>query len=593
MVQMKYDTDVVMRKLWLHLLRDFRTSFGLEYATRPAKYLLDGGIKAFRAYKWPARSTVSPYLYKADYQLESLFKRYRFKEDVYSDEQLTEMALEKFIANQERIATPFKRTLLVDMWLKKARTIATKILGEYSLEEHYDLCRFGKRACVGTTYSNSYLDIKLDKKLTGSTEHISWFSKYQTTDSILSCLLEQSRAKRGGPLFDVCDTLNLALVPKSYKSFRSILANTLLGSFVTLGLGKVIQSRLADKGLDIRHLQKRHGDLARTSSLTRQNATADLSAASDSISRELLRMILPTKWYHACTDGAIPYVNIKGKIYRMSSIVTMGMGHTFPLQTLVFYCLIKAIGELKGESSTFVSVYGDDLIYPRRLHRYVRTLFPMVHLHLNGDKTYVEDYFRESCGSDFYHGVDVRPFCFQGGHQLVDRKRYAVFLYKLLNGLTRRWEKVEIPFAIDYILSEIILTQESVLQVPPSFPDGSGYKVERPKTEKFFAPVAYATSTQTLVFKYLHVCPNTRVVSFLYPYYWERLRVSHNMISETQERWDVPADEPCIRWIRTKHPPHNYRSDLTGRRLRHLSPVVSSKNASKLACQTGSVADWI
>jgi len=587
-----HDTDVTMAKLWVHLVRDFRTFIGQDYNARVLALFKNNGVKALRDFTWPTRMNCSPILFKCEYQLESLFKRYRFKDDKFSDSDLIDGALEKFTKCQERVASPMQTDLLTKLWLKRARKICNSILGSYDLEEHYKSCRFGKRACVGTAYKNSYLDFKLTRELTGSAEHIQWFSKYIETDLTLKrFLLSQSDGL--SPRYKVCNQLTLALVPKSYKSYRTILKNTLLGSFYTYGLGRVIQTRLKSIGLDITRLQEQHGRLAQVSSRTKRLATADLSAASDSISRELLSMILPRKWYHAVMHGSIPTVKVGTDTLRMSSVITMGMGHTFPLQTLIFYCLIKAIGELKGESRTFVSVYGDDLIYPSRLHRYVKVLFPRVHLNLNGDKTYVQDFFRESCGSDYYHGFDVRPFSYRGEHQLLGKLKYASFLYQLLNGLRRRWDEVEIPQAIDYLLTELYLTQHEVYQVPPSFPDGSGYKVVTPlRNQYFWSQVLYSRDTFSYTFKYIRDIAKKRPVLSTEPYYWERMR-SSQIENACNDTWDLAIDEPVIHWERTKRPPKNYRSSLTGRRIRHLTPVVDMKSTTIPRCQIGSTSSWV
>lgn len=584
-----YSTDSIMAKVWLSLVGDFRTFIGERHACQPLRLFEEGGIKALRGYVWPSRSRADVALFKVDYQLESLFKRYRFKDDVHTDADLTRMALEKFKDNQIRVHTLPPPSMLTHAWIQEARRICTSILGQYSLDEHHESCRFGKRACVGTPYLESYLDVKLGKPITGSNEHIAWFERYLQSDAILSDVISQS--PNTGPRYEVCETLTLALVPKSYKAYRTILANTLIGSFATYGLGKVIQNKLLKVGLDIRRLQQKHGRLVKTNSRTRKLATADLSAASDSITRELLRKLLPCKWYQAVMLGAIPFVTIDGVTSRMSSVITMGMGHTFPLQTLVFYSLLKAIGNLRGDPNMYVSVYGDDLIYPSRYHRYVQKLFPKILLNLNGDKTYVQDHFRESCGYDFYRGCDVRPFQPQGGNRLLGRTAYASFCYKLLNGLLRRWDKVEIPETLGLLLSEVYSALGTVHQVPVSFPDGSGLRVGYPKSSLLWETVRWCPTNRMWVFKYLHENNDLRVVQNQFPYYWEKLRSSEKDDLSVADVWDDPADEPILIWKKQQPQPRNYRSAF-GHRLRKLTPHVTLKNAARLRSQTSSIADW-
>jgi len=582
-------TDEVMSKLWLHLVNDFRSSLGMNYAQRPLSEYLKDGIKGLRSYKFPARSQVGTYLFKCEYQLENLFKRYRFKDDVFTDSDLRSLSIEKFIETQVRISSPLiikPHTFLV---LREARKIISSILGKYNLDEHLDQCRFGKRACVGTSYINSYLDCKLSKQLTGSKDHIAWFDRNVVQrDRILYRSLNTNLGPNPETWYRVCDTLTMSLVPKSYKALRSVMPDTLIGSYYTNGLGKLIQKRLRKVGLDITKLQVKHRQLAQTSSRSRKLATADLSAASDSITLELLRRLLPAKWFAAITYGRINNIIIDKQTMQMQSVITMGLGHTFPLQTLVFYALLQSIRKLVGSKQGRVSVYGDDLIYPAGLHRYVVSIFPDLHLNLNGDKTYVTDHFRESCGGDYYRGCDVRPFQPEGEFKLYDRQRFAAFLYKLLNGLMRRWDGVEIPSTLEYLESQLVLTQGIIFQVPPSFPDGSGVKVCRPIEKYFYSPVIAAPSVFGLQFKYLSHVADFRRVYFLDPYYWEYLRQKFNLSEETHP-WDDDNDLHILQWRKI--------SPKEGRRGRKTKvkriPGVSSKSTGRILRQTGSVSHWV
>jgi len=541
----QWGTDKIMLKTWFCLANDFEAFYGPS-AFQDAKNALVSGIKEFRAYKWPARSQVKPHLFKCMAQLENLNKRYRYEDDLYTDAQLETMAKDKFLETQTRVSLPLTLTPTVRMWLVEARKICTSILGEYSEEEHFSLCRFGKRACVGVPKSKSYLDFKLGHPLTSSKYHIAWFTKYLETDPLLTEIVKPKGLVE-------CDTLALAFAPKSFKARRTICANTLVGSFYTYGLGKVFQERLAGVGLDIRSLQLRHGHLAKKNSRSRDLVTADLSSASDSLSRELLRRLLPAKWYSATIRGSIPYVRIDGERVRLSSVLTMGLGHTFPLQTLIYYALLKSLVNLVKPRLKFVSVYGDDLIYPRQIHKYVRKLFPHIHLILNEDKTYVEDFFRESCGNDYCRGVDVRPHQPEGGRELYCRKGISTFLYKLLNGLKRKWTEVEIPLTLDYLLTEIYhFSDEGVLQVPSSFPDGSGLKTDYPSRASLYKPVVWNRFGWT--FESLTTHSGFRKVRNQLPYYWERLRSSNNLEIDDESFESVPSDEPILVWRKIQNP---------------------------------------
>lgn len=592
------DTDVVMTNLWLCLAEDFSYTYGPDPLHRIKARFLKDGVKGFRDEKWPSRpSNLPPHLFKWLYQLENLFKRYRFENDVFTDAELESEALRKFRDTQRRCAEPLNVTPVVFKVLQRARVIVTRILGKYDLGEHYMKSRFGKRACLGTPYRSSYLDEKLmSRPFTGSHAHLQWFQKCIQEDGFLQqCWNSALKEQRVHPVSDLCYTC----VPKSYKAFRGMMPDTLLGSFYTAGLGKILEERLRRAGLDIKRLQEKHRVLAKRASKRRHLVTADLSSASDSITLQLLRFLLPSKWYQAITLGRARYVTYNGERILLSSIVTMGLGQTFPLQTLVFYSIISAIGELQG-SPFFVSVYGDDLIYSRHLHRYVVEVFPKIHLILNEDKTYVSDCFRESCGGDYYRGVDVRPYQPEGcGQRLIGLRRQN-FLHRLYNGLRSRWEEVEIPLTIGYLEAELSLCGP-ILQVPPQFPDESGVKVDWPCKGLAYSPVYWASPWADnpekhcgWVFKYLHSVGDDRVVHrFQAPYLWERLRRSALREPLEKSQWDDEADVPVLRWRKSTRRPLYVRSTISGRRWRRLIAVVTKKGSERLQVSTSSTACWM
>lgn len=577
-------TDSIMERTLMMLSRDFEPTLGRETCVKFRALYSRAGIAGVRAVEVPIWDNSTAYFTKAQLQLFHFLKRYRFQKDVFSDKELLCQAKEKFLATQKRISEPLVNSELIHRVLQKARSLAKGILGEYSLEEHMAGCRFGRRACYGHAYAKSYLDLKCAGPITGSQDHITWFKGYLSSDPILADVIEKC-APVGGPIYQVCDTLNLSFVPKSWKSLRTIKPNTLLGSFYTYGLGRLLQERLLQEGLDINHLQEKHRRLVKVNSRTLKLATADLSAASDSITSELLRKVLPLPWYRAVMYGRNHHVSVDGTSYRMFSVATMGDGHTFPLQTLIFYCLLKAIAELVVRPA-YVSVYGDDLIYPSWLHKYVVHVFPKLHLILNKEKTYVSTHFRESCGADCAHGVDVRPFSPEGEYLLLDQRRYAEFLYKLLNGLKRRWDPVEIPNTWDFLLCELILTQGEILQVPPSFPDGSGLKVDRIIDDYFYKPVSYARTTHTFVFTYLRNVSSVRVVKSQYPYYWEKMRSS--CCEHVPSIYDSTTE--ILLWRKEQF--SSVRSGISRSRKKRLVACTQQKSSSSIQRQTGSTSCW-
>lgn len=592
-----YDTDVFMKDLWRHLARDFRTSMWPTYCYEQEIALSSKSMAEFRSFKWPDRLQAPPIVFKMEYQLENLFKRYRFKHDQFSVSDLEQMTVEKFTATQERIREPLALTNITRQVIDRARFHVTRILGAYNCEEVYDHAQFSRRSTVGCPMRQSYLYEKLSasRRLTGSVGQISWFERYLSSDYLLAEIIGE---KELTPI----DCLAITNVPKSYKALRTIMPNTLIGSFYTYGLGKCIELRLRKEGYDIRNLQRLHGIYAREASRTRRSVTADLSAASDSFTREMVQLLVPPDWFDALDLGRIDQVERPdGTRMPLESFMTMGIGFTFPLQTLLFLCLLKSLADLT-KTRGLISVYGDDLVYPQKLHRYVARIFPQLNLILNEDKTYVTSNFRESCGSDFFHGCDVRPFQPEGGHQMLPRKQFATFVYKVLNGLVLRWPEEVIPKTLHFLQQRLLTVDGMILQVPPSFPDYSGYKVASPREDWILnyspitKPVSQVSSRtmdqrdgQHFAFVAYLERATEHIVPTVLPYYWQSQRGSLSSESDTGP-YTPPLE--ILRYVDSKVQPRNYRNSL-GKRIRLTVPCVDEKNGSKIVRYTALVADWI
>lgn len=638
------DADTVMLSTWQALRQDFSSNLGFKIGNTPSKLLKEGKISAFRDYAWPYRLELPVYHAKCEYQLENFLKRYRLTSDKYTDDELSAMQLESQRTNISRLSVPITPSHVVYKVLQRARGIIKDILGKYDEEEHLSQCRFGKRSSVGSPYRKSYLDLKLKAPFEASSGQIRWFKNYLKSDILLADVIRQASPK-GITSYKVCTHLTSTNVPKSYKSFRGITPNTTIGTFYTYGIGKVITSRLQMVGLNINTLQEKHGRYAKEFSRTRSHATADLSSASDSITLQLLMFLIPRKWLNILKMGQIRNVKLgDGLIYSTPTFCGMGIGFTFPLETLVFYGLLQSIKEL-ASSKGFVSVYGDDLIYPSIMHKYVRDIFPKIGLCLNEDKTYVKQNFRESCGSDFYRGVDVRPVS-PNGHSSNHKLPYTAFIYQIMNSLLRKWDPAEIPITLHYLRREVLGAMGEIFLVPPSYPDYSGLRADTPA-----APRKYCTWNKRTVetewwsayrvpqyyvkrggkdirswqFSFLTKEKLDRVVTSNYPYYWDALRTAYgltynllkkgletsskvvysfylrNMVKDelasfvdeiVSEVWEDPSDQTNLRWRAIKPPPKNYRSNITGKRLRKLEAVVQLKVAQRTLVTSGAIEEW-
>lgn len=219
-------------------------------------------------------------------------------------------------------------------------------------------------------------------------------------------------------------------VPKTAVIYRLIRKVPQLNGWVAKGYGQYIAQRLKAEGQDIQTGQERNKRLAREGSLTGDLATLDLKQASDSISIGLMRHLLPFDWFEALSKVRVglvlePRTVIEDpEIRETHGFCGMGDGFTFPLQTLVYWALASSLSDV-------ASVYGDDIIVKK--HAVARLTFVLnaIGFVVNEKKSYSAGPFRESCGGDYFLGVDIRPV-------YVKENLTYIKLFALHNNYVRR-----------------------------------------------------------------------------------------------------------------------------------------------------------
>lgn len=191
---------------------------------------------------------------------------------------------------------------------------------------------------------------------------------------------------------------------KNAKTFRAACTEPGLNVMVQLGIGDFMARRLAAFGIDIRDqtLNQKRAALA----VVNNDATVDLSSASDSISREIVFELLPPEWADLLKFGRSSYTILPdGTRHFQEKFSSMGNGYTFPLETLIFWSLAASCCDKDSDATA----YGDDLIVPIQC---VPLLYKVLHycgFVVNEEKSYAHGLFRESCGKDYFSGFDVRP----------------------------------------------------------------------------------------------------------------------------------------------------------------------------------------
>jgi len=173
-------------------------------------------------------------------------------------------------------------------------------------------------------------------------------------------------------------------------------------------------------------------EMAYYGSLWGNYASLDLNEASDRVSLQLVEALFPSNWVRALkacrsTKTVLPAhtrcgVKIPADEMELLKFAPMGSALCFPVEALVFWSLSIAamnptdrfinglFGDtLSTEERMCLTVFGDDIVCRlQHVDAIIETL-ESVGLRVNQDKSYWSGPFRESCGSDYYHGTLITP----------------------------------------------------------------------------------------------------------------------------------------------------------------------------------------
>ncbi len=202
-------------------------------------------------------------------------------------------------------------------------------------------------------------------------------------------------------------------VPKNAKTDRVIATEPCMNIFIQKGIGGVIRKRLKQVAVDLDD-QTKNQRLAFEGSVDNKLVTLDLSSASDTISIELVRALLPPDWFEAMLScrsetGVLP----DGSVLRYQKVSSMGNGFTFELESLIFWALADACRTFTEEKDRRLAIYGDDIVIPTGVYPLLARILEFAGFTVNSKKTHVDGPFRESCGKHFFRGVDVTPIYFK------------------------------------------------------------------------------------------------------------------------------------------------------------------------------------
>lgn len=149
-------------------------------------------------------------------------------------------------------------------------------------------------------------------------------------------------------------------------------------------------------------------------------ATLDLSEASDRVSNQHVRGLLRNHpWLFKAVDATRSRkADVPGYgVIRLAKFASMGSALCFPFEAMVFLtCCFLGIEDKLSRRLTLddiksfvgsVRVYGDDIIIPVDMVDSVVRVLETFGFKVGRDKSFWTGKFRESCGREYYSGLDV------------------------------------------------------------------------------------------------------------------------------------------------------------------------------------------
>lgn len=392
--------------------------------------------------------------------------------------------------------TRIQRNLPLDEKIHlRARALMHSVLAPFTELEWLTECKNSSGSSIGVPYSDTSQERKFKFPLSTTDRVIPRFERFMVLDSSLSIAIKKlnGTVPVTGP-YDVVSGSRATTVDKTQTKRRMICVEPTCNMYLQQGLMSMMYKRMKKFGLDVETLPDIHQELARLSSITCSNATIDWSSASDCVSIELLRWLLPPSWFDVVIETRSDTTTLNGKSVDMEMISTMGNAVTFPLETLTFWtyahaCILSQDEKYNGlfperEDWNRVSVFGDDCIVPTSIAPEFIRVMEAVGFIINDDKSYYgTEQFRESCGGDYLAGYDVRPYFLKAPHS-VSLSSLEPWLYIIMNAFLKKYITYfgKLTYVYDkhlwrYLFSLFRKYKIKIKLVPSFFPDDAGLKL--------------------------------------------------------------------------------------------------------------------
>jgi len=345
----------------------------------------------------------------------------------------------------------FEDSGLPSTFLTHAQNFVFRVLGPFYRDKVMKWCRHGPGTSVGTKkdhenvyfkyaqwpYSVSSRAFRHAECLIRSDPR--WWGALEEDYRLVNGIRENEildYEKFFSNVFSVVKGNRITTVPKDGRKDRPIAIEPTMNLMLQLGVDGYIRKRLRRWGINLDSAYSNRV-LAREGSIRKDAdspCTLDLANASDTISLRIAKLLIPGDWYEYLCDLRSPEGELPdGTRLRYSKLSSMGNGTTFAVETLVFAAIAYAASmDVYGSwQRGQIVIFGDDIIVPEAMARHTAHYLQICGFSLNTEKSFFEGGVKESCGTDWVRGRNVRPV------HLSKVPADVTHLYTVLNQLNR------------------------------------------------------------------------------------------------------------------------------------------------------------
>lgn len=217
----------------------------------------------------------------------------------------------------------------------------------------------------------------------------------------------------------------LAFVHKTHGKARLICIEELEAGYfqqsLRRGLYDWVEHHPRTKGRIFFTSQLENALAALVASIDRKLSTDDMSEASDRVAKHVIQYlwsltgnILKCIEAVSSTEIQIPQAVDSRFIDYMpiKKLAPMGSAICFPVMACTLYAIIYATIIVKKHPRRFIRdirIFGDDIIVPTDCVEDVNLMLEAFGFKVNRTKSFSKSFFRESCGTHAYKGVDITP----------------------------------------------------------------------------------------------------------------------------------------------------------------------------------------